>query len=204
MGRVRFLPVLIVSSALVLLALNAQGGFFNRPDVLDVQDSSSYTDTGNPSKPHSGAYMHASESWAPVWGSMSGSLYRARDLVRMSARMYQPDRVKRNHKRARADQMGSMHVFVALFKHIDGGPRLSELELKASHSGFIEDCRGSLQADDRDNDGVFDLNPTGEDTIRAKLKCPRDFLTLLGFSPQQVGLIQEVIGKRGTLTIKLP
>jgi hypothetical protein len=204
MGRVRFLPVLIVSSALVLLALNAQAGFFNRPDVLDVWDSSSYIDTANDAQPHSWAYMHASESWAPVWGSMSGSLYRALDLVRMSARMYQPDTAKRNHKRARADQKGDMHVHVTLLRHVGGGPRQSELNVVASHSGFIPDCRGSLQANDRDNDGVFDLSPTGEDTIRAKLKCPRDFLLQLGFSLNEITTIQEVIGKRGTLTITLP
>jgi hypothetical protein len=204
MGRVRFLPVLIVSSALVLLALNAQGGIFNRPDVLDVQDSSSYTDTAIAAKPHSWAYMRASESWPPVWGSMSGSLYRAADLVQMSARMYQPDTAKRNHKKARADQKGDMHVHVALLRHIAGGPKQSQLNLVASHSGSIPDCRGSLQANDRDNDGVFDLSPTGEDTIRAKLKCPRDFLFQLGFTPNQIEIIQNVIGKRGTLTIKLP
>jgi len=204
MGRVRFLPVLIVSSALVLLALNAQGGFFNRPDVLDVQDSSSFLETGNSAKTHSWAYMHASESWAPVWGSMSGSLYRAEDLVQMSARMYQPDAVKRNHKKARADQKGDMHVHVTLLKHIRGGPRASQLNLIDSRSGFIAGCRGSLQADDRDKDGVFDLNPTGEDRIRAKLKCPKDFLTLLGFSIKDIDTIQQVIGKRGTLTITLP
>jgi len=179
MGRVRFLPVLIVSS---------------------VHASSSHTDTVT-FKPHSWVYMHASESWAPVWGSMSGSHRFGGERVQVIAQMYQPDRVKRNHKRARADQKGDMHIFIALWKKRENPPPPTTL---VTHSGFIKDCRGSLQAYDRDGDGAFNLSPTGEDTIRAKLKCPRDFLIQLGFTPKEVGTIQAIIGKRGTLTVTLP
>jgi hypothetical protein len=201
MGRVRFLPVLIVGSALVLLALNAQGGVFNRPDVLDVRDSSSHTDTVNAFKPHSWVYMHASESGAPVWGSMSGSQRLGDERVQVIAQMYQPDRVKRNHKRVSADQKGDMFIFFWLWKQNENPPPKTIL---VTHSGFVKDCRGSLQAYDRDGDDAFNLSPTGEDTIRAKLKCPRDFLIQLGFTPKEVGTIQAIIGKRGTLTVTLP
>jgi hypothetical protein len=132
---------------------------------------------------------------------MSGSHRFGDERVQVIAQMYQPDRVKRNHKRARADQKGDMHIFIALWKKRETPPPPTTL---VTHSGFIKDCRGSLQAYDRDGDGAFNLSPTGEDTIRAKLKCPRDFLIQLGFTLKEVEKIHVLIGKRGTLTVTLP
>jgi hypothetical protein len=200
MLRVRFTEVCIVSSALVSLALSAQGGNFNRPDVLDVNDSSKYTNTGETSLPYSQARMYAEDTTAQVFGTLIGSARDADNRVRVVGWLYQPDTVKRNHKMAKANQKRYMFVKVE-FWALPGGTRIGY------EVGYIEKCKGLVKAQDKDKDegkGSYDLSPTGKDTIKAKLKCPRDVLEQLGFSADDVDTIQRIIGKSTRWSVKLP
>ena len=197
MLRTRFLALLMVSSALVLLATSAQGGAsFNRVDILDVNDSSAYTDSGS-SAPFVRAFMYADDDWASVWGSMSASARSANHLVQIFTYLYQPDSMVRNHRRAKANQKRFMYVQIWL-RALPGNTLL------ARETDTVEGCKGSMKADDRDRDGNFSLSPTGDDTIRGRLRCPRGVLSDLGFSAGEVDTIQGIIGNRVRLNISLP
>ena len=194
MGRVRILVVSMVSSALMLLAVSAQAGGFNRPDLLDVDDSSSYTGTGS-SLPFSWAWMTADYDDADVSGSMSGSIRDSNHLVRVWSQLYQPDTTRRNHRSARINQKRYVNVWVALYT-VSGTVDIN--------SGFPEKCKGAMRADDRDRDGNYNLTPLGDDRIRGRLRCPRDVLSDLGFSAANVDIIQNLIGRSTKFNIKLP
>jgi hypothetical protein len=201
MGRTRILTVLMVSSALVLSAVSAQGGAtFNRPDLLDVNDNTGYRDAVNSEWSWAGAY--ADDDWNNAFGSMSGSVRDANHRVRVYAQLYQPDTIKRNHRRAKMSQKRYVWVWVGLYTQPTD-------TLVDSHSTAIEDCRGAITADDRaanarDRDGIFNLDPAGDDTIRGRFKCPRGILSDLGFSPADIDTIQGLVGKRIQLKINLP
>jgi len=197
MGRVRLLTVSTVSSALVLLTVSAQAGWFNRPDVLDVSDSSSYTGTG-PSAAFVRAFMYADDDWAGVWGSMSGSAQSANHRMELFTYLWQPDSVMRNHRRARANQKRYMYIQVRLRTAPFGAVIL------ASESAIIEECKGAMTADDRDNDGNFDLSPAGDDRIRGRLRCYKNVLDDLGFSSTEIDIMQGIIGTKTRLNINLP
>jgi hypothetical protein len=196
MGRVRFLTVLIISSALVLSAASAQAGWFNRPDILDVSDSSSYTYDGDYDT-WVRAFMYADDDWASVWGSMSASGRDGNHIVNVYTQLYQPDNMMRNHRKAKASQKRYMYMMMALRT----SPYGSTVD---RNSTIVEDCKGSMQADDRDNDGSFDLSPAGDDRIRGKLRCRRDMLEELGFSPNDIDSIEGIIGNRTKMNIRLP
>ena len=196
MLRARFLFVAIACSALVSLAVSAQDGVFDRPDILDVNDSTVYTGSGS-SAPFSRAFMYADDSWNSAFGSFSGSLRDANHRVVVWAYLYQPDTTKRNQRRAKFDQKRYMQLWVRLATV----PGNSTVDVQ---SDFIERCKGSLKADDKDNDGIFNVMPAGKDSLRARLRCPRDVLEQLGFSATDIGTIQGIIGKRTNLTINFP
>jgi hypothetical protein len=204
MLRARFLTSLMISGALVMLAASAQGGAnFNRLDILDVDESSSYQGTTG-SMPFSWAFMYADDDWASVWGSMSGSVQDANNRVRIWSQLYQPDTMKRNHRMAKADQKRYTAVWVALYALPTGTQTTSPMV--ASNSGHPEKCKAQIKADDRDKDGSFDMGllSSGEDRIRARLRCPKDVLEQLGFTPVEVGAIQGLIGTRTKFNIRLP
>lgn len=196
MGRARFLTVLMVSSALALLAVSAQAGSYNRPDILDVNDGSSYTDSG-PSSAFVRAFMYADDDRAGVWGSMSGSARDANFRVHLFTYLYQPDTMSRNHRRAKANQKRYMFVDVTLRTMPYNG-------FVGRETGIVEDCKGAMTADDRDSDDNFDLSPAGDDRIRGRLRCHRDVLDDLGFDNVEVDAIQGIIGNRTRLNISLP
>ncbi len=194
MGRVRFLIVLMVSSALVLLAASAQaGGGFNRLDILDVSDGSTYTGTEGTSW----AWMYAAATWGSVWGSLGGTAQDSNNRVRFWAGLYQPDSMKRNHRMAMADQKRHVALQIRLYA-LPGGTTI------ANESGNPEKCKGKVKADDRDRDGNYNVTPTGDDRIRARLRCPRDVLEQLGFTPVEVGAIQGLIGTSTKFNVRLP
>jgi len=197
MARVRLLTVLMVSSALVLLAVSAQGGAaFNRPDVLDVNDSSSYTDTGS-SAAFVWARMYADDDGAGVWGSMSGSARSANYRVELFTSLWQPDSIMRNHRRAKANQKRYMYVRVRLRSEPYGG-------FLGGVDAIVEGGKGAMTADDKDNDGNFDLSPAGDDRIRGRLRCHRDVLEDLDLPVDAIDIIQGIIGNRTRLNINLP
>jgi hypothetical protein len=73
----------------------------------------------------------------------------------------------------------------------------------------VEDCRGTITADDRaadarGRDGIFVLDPAGDDTIKGRFKCPRSILSDLGFEASDIEIIQGLVGKRLQLEIHLP
>ena len=193
MGRVRSLTVLMVSSALVLMAANAQAGNFNRPDILDVSDGSTYTGTEGTSW----AWMYAAATWNSVWGSLGGTAQDANNRVRIWAGLYQPDSMKRNHRMARADQRRHMALQIRLYA-------LPGVTMIASQSGNPEKCKGKLNADDRDRDGNYNVTPAGDDRIRARLRCPRDVLEQLAFTAVEIGAIQGLIGTSTKFNVRLP
>ena len=196
MVRTRIVTVLMVGSALVLLAGSAQAGAaFNRPDLLDVDDDTGYWDSGSSEWSWAGAY--ADDDRNNAFGSMSGSVRDANHRVRVYAQLYQPDTLMRNHRRAKISQKRYTWVRVGLYTQPTGS-------LVDANSTAIEDCRGAITADDRDRDEDFDLDPAGDDTIRGRLKCPRGILSDLGFSPTDVDTIQGLVGKRIQLKINLP
>ena len=197
MGKNRFLTALMVGSALVLLATSAQGGAdFNRPDLLDVSDSSSYTDSGSSSR-FARAFMYGHATWASVYGSMSSSARSTDHLVQTFTYLHQPDSMMRNHRRAK----GSQKRYTYLTIWIRALPGYTVL---ASGSDVVEDCKVAMTADDRDRDGIFDLDPAGDDTLKGRLKCSRGVLSDLGFSAGEVDIIQDILGKRTKLKINLP
>jgi hypothetical protein len=183
-----------------MMAASAQGGVFDRPDILDVNDDSKYTGTGT-SAPYSYAFMYASRSWAGVSGSISGSVRDANNRVRIWSHTYQPDTVKRNHRMAKADQKRHTGVWVALY-----ALPTDTLVASGNGTGFPEKCKSQIKAQDRDRDGLFELGPgsSGDDRIRGKLRCPKDLLELLGFSPAEIGAIQGAFSKQTKFTVKLP
>lgn len=197
MGRVRLLTALTISSALVLLAGSAQAGFFNRPDVLDVNDSSYYADTG-PSSAFVRAFMYADDDWASVWGSMSASARDTSFRVVLFTYLWQPDTAMRNHRRARANQKRYMYLDITIRTVPYNG-------FAERNSIYVaEKCKGAMTAEDRDNDGDFDLSPAGDDRIRGRLRCHRDILDDLGFSSTAIEILQGIIGNRTRLNISLP
>jgi hypothetical protein len=198
MARVRLSTVLMVSSALVLVAANAQagGGFNNRPDILDVNDSSSYNGSG-PSSNFVWARMYADASSAGVWGSMSGSARSANYRVELFTSLWQPDSIMRNHRRAKANQKRYMYIQIGLRSEPYGG-------FLGSVNSIVEGCKGAMTADDKDNDGNFDLSPAGDDRIRGRLRCHRDVLEDLDISADAIDIIQGIIGNRTRLDINLP
>jgi len=196
MGRARFLTVLMISSALALLTVSAQAGWFNRPDILDVSDSSSYTYTGSNST-WVRAFMYADDDWASVWGSMSGSAQDSNNRVQLFTYLWQPDNMMRNHRRAKANQKRYMYVQVQL-------RTVPYNALVDSNNTIVEECKGAMSADDRDRDDSFDLTPGGDDRIRGRLRCHRDVLEDLGFSPADITTIQDIIGRRTGFSIRLP
>jgi hypothetical protein len=197
MGRVRFLTVLMVGSALVLLAASAQGQVnYDRPDILDVYDGSSYLYVDdNDTRVEANMYASSTGPW--VSGSMSATAQDANNKVEVYTWLFQPDKTSRNHRRAKADQKRYMWVQMAL-RTVTYGSTI------ASHSTAIEDCKGSMSADDRDKDGMFDVTPTSDDRIRGKLRCKRDMLEDLGFGPVEIIAIEGIIGNRTKLSIRLP
>jgi hypothetical protein len=196
MGRVRFLTVLMVSSAFMLVAANTQAGLFNRPDILDVADGSSHQYVDDNST-WVRAFMYADDDWASVWGSMSASGRDNNNIVQLFTYLWQPDKTSRNHRRAKADQKRYMWIQMAL-KTVTYGSTI------AYHSTAIEDCKGSMSADDRDRDGEFDVTKTSDDRIRGKLRCRKDLLEDLGFGPVEIIAIEGIIGNRTKLSIRLP
>jgi hypothetical protein len=186
----------MVSSAFVLVAANTQAGVFNRPDILDVNDGSTYLYDGDYDT-RVGAYMRASSYSDDVYGYMFGSARDANNAVVLFVNLYQPDKVSRNHRRAKADQKHYTWIGMALYTAAYGST-------VARHSGAIEDCKSSLSADDRDRDGDFDVTTTSDDRIRGKLRCHKDTLEELGFGPNEIDAIEAIIGNRTKLTIRLP
>jgi hypothetical protein len=197
MGRVRLLTVLMVSSALVLVAANAQAqAAFNRPEILDASDGSSYTEPG-PSSARVGAAMFASAYGPEVAGYMWASEQDSSTRVELLAYLWQPDSMMRTHRRAKANQKRYMFIKIALRTVPYGSPL-------TTRSDIVEDCKGTMTADDRDNDGIFDLNPRRDDRIRGSLRCHRDVLDELDFSTADIDTIQGIIGNRIRLNINLP
>jgi hypothetical protein len=141
--------------------------------------------------------MFADDDGAGVWGSMSGSARSASFRVELFTYLWQPDSMMRNHRRAKANQKRYMYVQIGLRSEPYGG-------FLGSANSIVEDCKGAMTADDRDNDGDFDLNPAGDDRIRGRLRCHRDVLDDLGISAAGIDIIQGIIGSRLRLNINLP
>jgi hypothetical protein len=128
---------------------------------------------------------------------MSASGRDNNNIVEVFTYLWQPDKAMRNHRKAKADQKRYMYVWMALKTATYGGT-------VAIESDIVEDCKGSMQADDRDNDGTFDVTKTSDDRIRGKLRCRKDLLKDLGFGPNEIDAIEGIIGNRTKLNIRLP
>jgi hypothetical protein len=142
--------------------------------------------------------MYADASSAGVWGSMSGSARSADYRVELFTSLWQPDSTMRNHRRAKANQKRYMYLRVRLRSEPYGG-------FLSGFDAFVEDCRGAMTADDRDDDGDFELdNPMSDDRIRGRLRCHRDVLKDLDIPADAIDIIQGIIGNRTRLNINLP
>jgi hypothetical protein len=196
MVRIGLLTAVIAIAGLALPAGDAQAGWNNRTDILDVNDGTSFFTSLGGTGYRSWAFASADTNGGDVFGSGSGSVFTQNNRVQIETALYQPDSAKRTSKKQTLSQKN--FAWIQIFTSI--GPYTS-----STRSGYIDGCKAKSTATDKDKNGVYNVSATsGSDQLKYSFKCPKDVLSTLGFSAAQQALIQAFIGKTTTVKIKFP